>query len=344
MMRLGPFSFDLLSTPWALLLLAPVLALLIAEIVARPGGALTLSTAHLVPRLPTSGRMWLRHVPALLRALGLAFLVVALAGPLHGYQVRKDRGSVIDIMLCLDTSGSMQAPDFRVNGQPVDRLQVAKEAVQKFIDTRKGDMGKRFGMDRLGLILYARYAWTQCPLTLDYGLLEHELSKVQLTLDQQRDGTAIGSAIGLAVQRLRKSEAKSKVAIVLTDGRNNKGELDPLTAADIAKQYGIKVYTIGAGAVEGSLQRVGLQVMRAEGIDEETMQKIAEITGGRYYRATDTEQLLSAYEEIAMLERTEIDTGDYYQYKPAFIPWAITGALALCASLVLRRRWFEVVP
>jgi len=345
MQLLAPFRFDALSSPWVLALLAGVAALLAAELFARAPGAVTISTGETLAALRGSTRDALRRVPAVLRALGLAMLVVALAGPKNGFQVRKDRADVIDIMLCVDVSGSMRQADFRMGGQPVDRLFVTKEAVRDFIQSRKDRDEDRFGLDRVGLVLYAAYAWTGCPLTLDYGILEHELDQASITNDERSNSTAIGSAIGLAVRRLSQSETKSKVIILLTDGLNNAGELSPMTAAKLAKEYGIRVYTIGAGSTEpGRIGGFGIFSRQSQPIDEEALKKIAAETGGKYYRATDLETLREAYAEINELERTEVEGNDYYEYKEAFVPWAAVGGLLLLASILGRRTWFEPVP
>ena len=338
------FRFDTFAYPWALLLLVGVVALLAAELFARAPGAMSISTGETLARVRRHRRTLLMRAPALLRAVGLALLVVALAGPLDGFQVRKDRANVIDIMLCVDVSGSMQQQDFYSGGQYRDRLYVTKEAVRDFIESRKARSGDRYGLDRVGLVLYAGLAWTQCPLTLDYGVLEHELNLAKINRDRRKDGTAIGSAVGLAVRRLSQSEAKSKVVILLTDGLNNRGELDPITAAQVSAQYDIRVYTIGAGTTEGGVVPGGLFGQRSQPIDEDVLKKIAATTGGKYYRVTDTQSLQQAYAEINELETTEIEIGDYYEYKQAFMPYAVTGALALLASLLGRRQWFEVIP
>ena len=349
MFSFGPFSFDHLSEPWVLALIPAAAVLALVEWRARHAGNAALSTAHVFRSLGSSPRVRLRFIPPLLRLLALSLLIVALAGPVNGFQVRKNRANVIDIMLVVDTSGSMVFEDFTVNGRAVNRLAIAKEAVRDFMNRRKEATEDRFGVDRLGLILFAKYAWTQCPLTLDYGLLEKELDDAEIQTVREKDGTAIGSATGLAVKRLKDSEAKSKVIVLLTDGINNAGNIDPLTAADIAKKYGIRVYTIGAGSAEEGITTVqGNSLMpnmvQRMPIDENTMRKMAEITGGRYYRVTETEQLMQAYAEIDALETTEIDANDYYEYRPAFLPWAVCGALLMAASVFARRRWFEALP
>jgi Ca-activated chloride channel family protein len=345
MMGLAPFRFDMLAHPWFLVLLAGVAVVLVLELLAGAPGSMVISTGETLARLRTRrGEAW-RRMPAFLRALGLGCLVLAMAGPLNGFQVRKDRANVIDIMLCVDVSSSMSQGDFFSGGQTRDRLYVTKEAARDFLRSRKDETADRYGLDRIGLVTYAGFAWTQCPLTLDYGVLERELDLAQIVNDKRKDGTAIGSALGLAVRRLTQSEAKSKVIILLTDGLNNRGELDPMTAAQLAKRYGIKVYTIGAGSTEGGMMLAGgLFPVRSQPIDEEMLKKIAESTEGKYYRATDTESLHQAYGEISQLETTEIDIGDYYQYQDAFLPYLIVGAVALLASVFTRRRWFEVIP
>jgi len=342
----APFRFDTLSTPWVLLLLGGVALLLVAELLARAPGAMTISTGETLAALRGHTRDALRRLPAMLRAAGLALLVVALAGPKNGFQVRKDRADVIDIMLCVDVSGSMRETDFRAGGQLVDRLFVTKEAVRDFIESRKERANDRFGLDRVGLVLYAAFAWTGCPLTLDYGILEHELDAAEIDPNDERsNSTAIGSAIGLAVRRLSQSEAESKVVILLTDGLNNAGELPPMTAAKLAKEYGIKVYTIGAGSTEpGRIGGFGIFARQSQPIDENALKAIAEETGGRYYRATDLETLQEAYAEINELERTEVEGNDYYEYKEAFVPYAMAGGVLLLASILSRRFWFEPIP
>lgn len=343
---LGPFAFDAIAYPQLLWLLPAIPLLFAAEYFAKAPGAVLISTGNTLAAITAGTRQRLRHLPALGRAIGLALLLIALAGPLNGYDVRKDRASVIDIMLTLDVSGSMTQQDFTYNGRPVDRLFIAKQAVAEFINSRKFS-GERFGADRLGLVLFAGIAWTQCPLTLDYAILERELANAQIDNERKdKEGTAIGSALGLSVRRLSRSEAKSKVCILLTDGINNKGELDPMTAAHIAKEYGIRVYTIGAGSTEEGVVWGGnvLMPVQRQPIDEDSLRQIADLTGGRYYRATDTQSLMQAYDEIDALERTEIDAGDYYEYREAFIPYALAGGLLLLAASISRRRWFEALP
>jgi Ca-activated chloride channel family protein len=344
------FAYTSLMNPWALLLLVAVLAVLAAELTAKAPGVVTISTGETLRKIPGGRRRFLRRLPALLRAFALTLLVIAMARPIMGYTVRKDRANVTDIILCVDVSRSMMALDFIANGQRLDRLAVTKAAVRDFLNNRKQRREDRFGMDRIGLVLYSTYAWTACPLTLDYGVLEREVERAGVNeQDEKRQSTAIGSAIGLAVSRLRKSEAKSKVIVLLTDGLNNAGELGPMTAARLAKEYGIRIYTIGAGSVEGGMVPVptpfGMFVNRAAGgIDEDALKKIASATGGKYYRATDFESLAEAYAEINKLETTEIEVNDYVEHKEGFMPFALAGAALMLVSAFSRRLWFDTIP
>ena len=344
-----PLYFDKFLNPWAFLLVFAVIAVFLAEIFARTPGVLEISTGETAAHLSGGGTKWMRRLPAILRAIGLVLLIVALARPITGFRVHKERANVIDIMLCVDVSGSMLSQDFIYGGKRADRLTATKMAVLDFLQSRKEHKGDRFGLDRIGLVLYSTFAWTQCPLTLDYGVLEHELDRAHVSEDPQRQSTAIGSAIGLAVSRLRKSEAKSKVVILLTDGLNNAGQLSPLTAASLAKDCGVRIYTIGAGSTEGGVvpgaSIFGMVMTRqSEGIDEEVLKKIASATGGRYYRATDTTSLDEAYKEINALETTEVELGDTYEHEENFVPFVIAGAIALLLSVFVRRYWFEVIP
>lgn len=346
------FMFHGLLNPAALLLLAGALLLFVLEVTARAPGAVSLSTGESLKGHAGGTRIVLRRLPAVLRVVGLCLLIVALARPIKGLAVQKDSADIVDIMLCVDVSRSMRAADFVQQGQAMNRLDVTKQAVRDFIESRKNVPTDRYGLDRLGLILYAGYAWTQTPLTLDYDVLSHDLERAQIeggSSQQGKNGTAIGSAIGLAVNKLRKSEAKAKIIILLTDGRNNAGELDPITAAQLAKEFNVRVYTIAAGSSDDVLVPVenfwGTSVQAAHlPIDEDTLRQIAGISGGKFYRATDVESLKGAYDEINQLETTEVELGDYYEYKDSFMPWAVAGTLAMLASVFGRRLWFEPIP
>ena len=342
------FYFTELLQPWFLLLLIPVLLLLLAEIVARPPAVIKVSTGETLIGVRRLGGLAWRHLLAALRFLALGLLLCALARPVSNVHADVESADVIDIMLVVDVSGSMTQEDFIVDRQLRDRLYVTKLAVRDFIESRK-KQNSLLGTDRVGLVLYAKYAWVQCPLTLDYGILTRELARVNIDKnDEKYSRTAIGSAIGLAVSKLIKSEADSKVVILLTDGLNNEGNLDPVTAAQLARDYDIRVYTIGAGATEGTGTGFGSLLgsvgMRNNPIDEEAMKRIADITGAKYYRATDAESLQEAYREIDELERTEIEVGETFKFDDAFAPYAALGTLLMGASIFTRRRWFEPIP
>ncbi len=338
---LDAFYFQALRSPVWLFLLIGVALLLAAEILSRPSGVMSVSTGETLAALRGRTKAVLRHLPAVLRALALTMLIVALARPLNGMRPRVESAEVRDIVLAVDVSGSMTAEDFvDAGGSRRDRLFVTKAAVRDFVQNRKTRPTDRYGTDRVGLLLYASYAWIQTPLTLDYALLEHDLD--QIVIDQRNEKhnrTAIGSAIGLSVSNLLKSAAESKVIVLLTDGINNHGSLDPITAAELAKRYNMRVYTIGAGS---PVSRTASP--RDNPIDEETMKRIAEITGGKYYRATDLATLREAYDEINALETTHIDLGEVYDFDEGFMPWTVTGAALMLMSLLSRRVWFEAIP
>lgn len=337
----GAFQFQALKDPEALFLLIAVALLLLAELGAQPAGVLSISTGDALRRIRSGRKDLLRRLPAVLRAIALTLLVIALARPLSGMRPRVESAQVRDIMLVVDVSGSMTAPDFvDATGARRDRLYVTKQAVYDFIQNRKARPEDRYGMDRIGLLLFASYAWVQTPLTLDYALLEHDLADIEIDQrDEKHNRTAIGSAIGLAVSNLTKSPAESRVIVLLTDGINNHGSLDPMTAAEIAKRFGMRVYTIGAGsAVPRSA------VARDNPIDEETMKRVSEATGAKYYRATDLASLQQAYDEINKLETTDIDLGEVYDYDEAFMPFLVAGLVTMMAAVFSRRIWFEAIP
>jgi Ca-activated chloride channel homolog len=333
-------AIDTFNDPFLLLLIIPVLLLLAAEILSRPDGVLSVSTGDLMASLNPKMNTFLRRLPALLRAAGLILLVIALARPLTGMRPRVENAEVRDIMLAVDVSGSMTAPADIIGNRRLDRLDVTKLAVNDFISNRKRRESDRFGTDRVGLTLYASYAWIQTPLTLDYGLLEYDLANVFIDQhNEKHNRTAIGSAIGLAISNLSKSEAESKVIVLMTDGINNAGKLDPITAAQLAADFDIRVYTIGAGSPDSRFFAA-----MANPIDETALRRIAEITGGKYYRATDLQSLQEAYREINELETTEIETGEVFDYDEGFLPYAVLGTCLIGASLYSRRKWFEAIP
>ena len=312
--------------PWLLLALVPValagLLVLRAGLRLRPGAR----WSALVPVTSVSGAVLARRFLPIVRLLTLALLALGLARPQVVKHEEEIRTEGIDIMLVLDVSGSMQAEDFK----PANRLHVAKDVVGEFLGMVKND--------RIGLVVFAGQSFTQCPLTLDYDVLRTLLSKVEIGMIE--DGTAIGTALANAVARLKDSVAKSKVVILLTDGENNAGKIDPDTAAKIAQALGVRVYTIGVGKEGGAPIPVNHPVYgkvyarNPDGslvltkLDEKTLRKIAEATGGQYFRATDAEALKKIYAQILELERTKFEVKQFERAQEYF-RWAAAPALAL---------------
>ncbi|MGB2981786.1 MAG: VWA domain-containing protein, partial [Candidatus Zixiibacteriota bacterium] len=294
------------------------------------------SDINLVRRLKPSFRIRERHVLAVLRMLAIVFLAFALARPQSGRKGEEISSEGIDIILALDISGSMRAEDFK----PHNRLHVAKQVIKEFIEGRRSD--------RIGLVVFSKQSFTQCPLTLDYGVLFNFLDKVSFGMIE--DGTAIGVAIANAVNRLRESEAEGKVVILLSDGRNNAGEIDPITAAQAAKAMNVKIYTIGAGKPGNAPYPVddpifGKRYIYVENeIDEATLQQIAQITGGEYFRAKDEEALSRIYKQISKMEQTEIKVKEYMQYNELFSNYALVGLMLLMVEIVLANTRYRKIP
>jgi len=277
----------------------------------------------------TAGRrgVWKRHLRMALRALVLALLVVALARPQAGSGTESVLSEGIDIMLAVDVSGSMKAEDFK----PKNRLAVAKEVVADFIRGRT--------TDRIGMVVFAADSFTQCPLTLDYNVLLGLLDSVEIGMIDDKQ-TAIGMAIATASNRLRESDSESKVVILLTDGRSNAGEIDPITAAQAAAALDIKVYTIGAGTPEGGRIPVddpilGRRYMHMDSdIDEEVLQEIASLTGARYFRATSEGMLAEIFARIGELEKTKIEVKHFTTYEELAPRIMLLGLVLLLLELL----------
>jgi len=284
----------------------------------------------------TSLRVMLYRFLPLLRILVLCLVIVALARPESISSEREYQTKGVDIVIALDLSGSMLAEDFK----PENRLVVAKEEAAKFIRGREND--------RIGLIVFARKAFTQCPLTLDYDVLIQLLKDVQIGMIA--DGTAIGMGVASAVNRLRDSDAKSKIIILITDGENNAGNIDPITAAELARTFGIKVYTIGVG--KGGLVPFPVQdplfgkryVQAKVEIDERTLKRIADITGGLFFRAREPKALEDIYEKINELETTEIKVKEYHSYDQLFPIFLIPALALLLFEILMSRTMLLKVP
>ena len=281
-------------------------------------------------RLPGGPWAPLRRVLPVVRLLGAACLVAALARPQSGERVQDVSAEGVDIMLILDVSGSMRARDLG----PASRLAVAKEVVARFIAGRD--------TDRIGMVVFAGESFTQCPLTLDYDVLLQFLDEIQLA-HESWDGTAIGMALINAANRLRDAGGegeRGRVAILLTDGVNNAGEISPRTAAEAAAAVGVRAYTIGIGA-----EPLGI-MGRARGLDfdEEILRAIAAATGGQYYHATSGEKLAEIYAEIGRLEKTEVSSEVHLQYSELYALFLWPGFLALAGDFLLSRTRFRSLP
>ena len=316
-----------------LLLAVPALAWWYFRRRARRGGSLVYSDLAAVRRadIRRGGRR--RHVLPVLRLLALTALVVAFARPRAGVTSENVLTEGIDIVLVLDISSSMLAEDLEPN-----RIDAAKQVAADFVSGRLND--------RIGLVVFAGQAFTQVPLTLDYGVVRDLMA--ELDVGMVEDGTAVGMGLATAIKRLNESVAESKVVVLLTDGRSNRGEIDPLTAAQMAQALGVRVYTIGAGSrgtarvpVDDPLMGRRYATVRVD-VDEETLAEVASITGGQYFRATDTESLASIYQEIDELETTEIEVQNFTRYTELFHFPLAAGLLLLLveaglANTVLRK-------
>jgi len=280
-------------------------------------------------------KYYLRHVPVALRSLVFALVIVALARPQSTNNWNNVTTEGIDIVLALDISGSMLAEDFKPN-----RLEAAKSDAISFISGRPND--------RIGLVVFSGESFTQCPLTTDHAVLINLIKDVQSGMIE--DGTAIGLGLANAVSRLKESQSKSKVVILLTDGVNNQGEIPPLTAAEIAKTFGVRVYTIGIGSmgqapypVIDAFGRKRYQQMDVE-IDEDVLSQIAHMTDGKYFRATDNKRLEEVYKEIDKLEKSKVEVKEYSNKTEKYLSWLVLGGLLLLVEIVLRNTILRNIP
>lgn len=329
-----------LASPWWLLLLA-LLPLLWQrrDARARRPAARFPSLAVLKSVGPSGGRLR-RLVLGALRSLVVALLAIAMARPQAGSAATAVHREGVDVVLAVDVSGSMLAEDFTLPSGRASRLDAVKAVVKDFVAARSED--------RVGLVLFGARAYTQCPLTLDHGWLLQNLDRAQVGMIE--DGTAVGSGLATAVNRLRPSTAKSKFVVLLTDGQQNAGRITPQTAAEAAAALGIRVYTIGAGTrgmapfpVRDMFGNKRYQPMPVD-IDEETLKQVAETTKGRYFRATDTQSLSDIYAEIDRAEKTTFEAPEYADYRELY-PWLVWPALLLlCAELVLADTRFRRIP
>lgn len=323
--------------PWCfwLLLLMPVMIYWYMKQGQRQQGALQVSSIQGLRGLPISWKARFRPVLLALRMLAFAALVTALARPQTSNTSENIDSEGIDIVLSIDISGSMLAEDLQPN-----RLEAAKKVAVDFVEKRISD--------RIGLVIFSGESFTQCPITTDHAVLANQAMQIKSGMLQ--DGTAIGMGLATAVDRLRSSKAKSKVIILLTDGVNNTGLVDPLTALEIAKAFKIRVYTIGVGTYgkapfpmtmpDGSIQ---MQMQDVQ-IDEPLMKKISSETGGKYFRATNTTGLEKVYTEIDNLEKTKVEITSYKHFSEHFFPLAMLALACLLLEVVLKYTAFRSLP
>jgi Ca-activated chloride channel family protein len=317
-----------------LLILVPGLILWYWKRQRRQLVELQVSSVRVFHALPRTWRQRLTHLLVVLRILALMMLIVALARPQSTTKGENVSTEGIDIILATDISGSMLAEDFRPN-----RIEAAKKVATDFLEARPND--------RVGLVIFAGESFTQCPLTLDHAVVVNLLKEVKSGMIE--DGTAIGMGLATAVSRLKESKAKSRVIILLTDGVNNRGFIDPLTAAGIAQSFGIRVYTIGVGTIGVAPYPVQTpfgtqyQDMKVE-IDETLLQKIADQTGGKYFRATDNRTLKDIYSEIDRMEKTKIEVTQFRHHKEEFYSAAMFAGFFLLLELFLSQTVFRKMP
>ena len=330
------FSDITFAYPWVLylLVLVPLMLLLYFFKGKRSEPSITFSSLNIIRTQNSTLREKLKHLPIILRALVVALIIIALARPQSFSSGENIYSEGIDIAMVLDISGSMLAEDLKPN-----RLEAAKNVIDKFVEGRT--------TDRIGLVIFAREAFTQCPLTVDYSVLRNLLLDIKSGMVE--DGTAIGNALANGVNRLKDSKAKSRVIILLTDGVNNSGEVDPLSAAQIAQTFGIRIYTIGVGTRGEAPYPVqtpfGIryQMVPVE-IDEDVLKKIAQSTDGQYFRATNNRTLGEIYDKINQLEKTRVEITSYRNAKELFYPWLGAGILLLFIEAGLARTFLKKLP
>lgn len=320
--------------PWFLLLfvLLPVLITWYALKNNAQQGAIVISDAS--AKGLYSWKNAARHLPFVLRLLALSCIIIALARPQTRFELQQTEGEGVDIVLCLDVSGSMTAQDFEPN-----RLEAAKKVAADFVNRRVSD--------RIGVVIFAGESFTQCPITTDHRVLLAAIENIHNGLLE--DGTAIGSGLGTSVERLRSSKSKTKVVILLTDGENNGGLIDPKTAKEIAKTFGIKVYTIGVGT-DGYAQQpvntpLGVQMQSQKvTIDEKLLTEIANETGGKYFRARDNQSLSSIYGTIDNLEKSKVEISSLTRFNEKFFPFVMVALALLLLEVILRFTLFKKFP
>ncbi|MDR2622458.1 MAG: VWA domain-containing protein [Dysgonamonadaceae bacterium] len=314
---------------WLLLLLIPMIGWYIWKL-RKSQASIRLSSLEGFEKAPNTFRIYLRRLPFIFRMHALAFLIIAMARPQTTDKWNTETTEGIDIMMSLDISSSMLAQDLRP-----DRLKAAKDVAASFINGRRND--------NIGLVVFSAESFTQCPLTTDHAVLLNLLKDVNCGMIE--DGTAIGHGLATAVSRLKDSKAKSKVIILLTDGTNNRGEIAPVTAAQIAQAYGIRVYTIAVGTIGEAPYPFprGMQTIKVE-IDEKTLTQIAQITGGQYFRATNNKALVEIYKEIDQMEKTKMSVQEYSKKQEEYGRYAMLAMFFFLLELLLRYTILKNIP
>jgi Ca-activated chloride channel family protein len=317
-------------------LILPFLVWYYFRVILRKSSAIKFSETKIFSLVKPGWDLKCRHLPFWFRILALALFFLALSRPQTSHKTEEIFTHGVDIILTLDISSSMKAEDFK----PQNRLEAAKEVIKDFVQQRK--------YDRIGLVIFAAHGFTQCPLTLDKEVLLQFLDLVHIGLIE--DGTAIGTGLAVSINRLRESQAKSKVIILLTDGVNNRGEIDPLTAAELAHTYDIKIYTIGAGkpgyvpySYDDPFWGKRKVKMKTQ-IDENLLRQIAQKTGGMYFRAKDTAGLAQIYKKIDQLEKTEIKIKEFLSYEEEGGRYILWGLVFLGLEIILGATRFRKIP
>jgi len=293
-----------------------------------------MSSSFAFDKAPSTARVYLRHLPFLFRIVAIALVIIVLARPQSINSSDTTNSEGIDIVMALDISSTMLAQDFSPT-----RLDAAKKVASEFINDRPND--------RIGLVIFGSESFTQCPLTTDHRVLLNLLNDVKFGMVE--DGTAIGLGLANAVNRLKDSKSQSRVVMLLTDGSNNAGQIAPLTAAELAASYGIRVYTIGVGSRGNSTARImtpyGMQSMTVSGdFDERTLTEIASITNGKYFRATDVTSLKEIYDDINEMEKYHISVNTVTKKKELYMPFAVLALILVAFELLLRRTWLRNIP
>lgn len=305
----------------------------------RKPPSITHSMTSKIMELTGSGRRFLDRIPLFLRTGCLILLVLTTARPQLFNVSREVRSPGVDIMLCLDTSGSMRALDFKLNGESVSRLTAVKKVVNDFIKKRE--------TDRVGLVVFGDEAFTQSPLTMDKGLLLNLVEKMEIGMAGDR--TALGTAVAIGGKRLKDLEAKSKILILLTDGRHNAGDITPEQAAEAVGALGIKIYTIGVGGEGPAPFKVetifGTRIVHQQvDLDEETLRKVAEIGDGKYFRAADSKELSEIYNIIDRAEKTEVKVKEFFHFRELYPYFLVPALLLFGLEIFLRFTFLRVIP